>query len=157
MKKINFLQASIAVALGCLLATSGYAAEFTAATAYSPAQILVKNASISTAAGVQYASIQLVAKDHKNLHRGQVYQGNFAAPNPGNGEDGSYNEADEIIYIRDMMQAGALAHQATLKCASRQQFECIIIDVTTSVLKQPQDSFFKSESVHKVRLGPPRL
>lgn len=156
MKKINFLQSSIAIGLGCLMATPGYAEEFTAVTADSPAQILVKNASRRTAAGTQYASIHLIAKDHKDLHRDQVYQGNFSAPNPANGEDGSYNEADGVFYILDTMQADAL-RQATLKCAGRQQIEYTVIDVSTLVIKPPQNQLVNSESGYKVRLSVPRL
>lgn len=158
MTKKSFFHLSVATSIGLLAAGSAHAADYDAATAYSPAQILIKNALVNTALGSQHASIHLVAKDHKNLHRGQVYQGHFGTPNAVNGEDGSYNEADEVIYVRDMTQAGALSHQAVLKCVNRQRFECTILEVTTTVVKQPQDLFFNSGSVHKVRLNePPRL
>jgi hypothetical protein len=147
----NVFFTSLTIILSCLTTKEGYAANFNTATASSPARIVIQNAVISTSSGNKYASIRLVAKDNKNLHEGQVYQAHFGSrANSGDGEDASYNEADEIIYVPALLQAGSLSHQTTLKQINRELSEFVIIEVRTSVVRPPEDLFFNPSSVHKV-------
>lgn len=121
--------------LWLIVSLSAMAAEHKTQTASSPAEILINNALMTNVAGMQhYVKIRLIATDRLSLRRHQVYQAVFDAA-MGGVSDASYNEAEGVIFINTLSQAGALIHQMTLKRVGFNQFA--VIEYITSVVVYP--------------------
>lgn len=153
LKKV-FLNTCLTIILSSLTIAEAQAASFNSPTSVSPAQIVIQNALINTASGNQHAPMRLIAKDHKGLHNGQIYQVHFGETNSIPQQDGIYDVADETIYIQELLQADELSHQTTLRLINKKPLEFAIIETMTSVVKPVNERFFDATLIHKVNYRP---
>lgn len=148
MIKKSFLYAGAALIF--FTGTIGYAAEFNAATASSPAQIVIQHALAKTASGTKHVAIRLIAKDGSNLHENQIYQAQFAPASSSSPQDGSYNEQDEEIYIPRLLQSGSAANQTTLRLVNRKTHEFEVVESTFLATESEPNTFFDPKAIHNV-------
>lgn len=131
-------------------AGTAHAAKLDGVTTASPAQILIEHALIKTSGGNKQAVIRLIAKDKQNLHDNQVYQAQIESIGSTASQDGSYDEADETIFIPKLMQNGGVTYQITLRLINPKTLEFAVIENTVLSSESEVNQFFDSKSVHNV-------
>jgi hypothetical protein len=131
--------------------SQGYAAEFISPSSGGAAQISINSVLITSADGKQFASMRLVAKDHKGLHEGQVYRADIGGAGSHH-PDARYDTANEVLSINHLQQANILSHHTVLKVVSHSPLEFAVVQLSTLVTAPPQNSFFDSSSMHRIKL-----